>query len=187
MNGLKYANQYCWFDTPPEGQKQSTNRICINGAPSNTEHPGYEYDVWSGSKWVNAFQVQGKPDATADVSISGNLSVAKTLYVKSIEVAGGGAAMANAVRSSPAASTTVVAGTTAAIGGSPLQSGQCTSGVARLSGATSSMVAVASPVSDPGDGFIWQAFVSAANTVTVKVCAIDRGTPRPVAYNVRVQ
>jgi hypothetical protein len=107
MNGLKYANQYCWFDTPLEGQKQSTNRICINGAPSNTEHPGYEYDVWSGSKWVNAFQVQGKPDATADVSISGNLSVAKTLYVKSIEVAGGGAAMATAVRSSPAASTTV--------------------------------------------------------------------------------
>ena len=187
MNGLKFANQYCWFDTPPEGQKQSTNRICINGGPSNTEHPGYEYDVWSGSKWVNAFQMQGKPDATADVSVSGNLTVAKTLYVKSIEVASGGtAAMARAGASSPAPSG-AIAGTTASIGGSPLQAGQCASGVARLSGAASSMVATASPVSDPGDGFIWQAFVSAANTVTVKVCAINHGTPRPVVYNVRVQ
>ncbi|QNI33815.1 hypothetical protein H7849_07830 [Alloacidobacterium dinghuense] len=187
MNGLKFANQYCWFDTPSEGQKQSINRICMNGGPSNNEHPGYEYDVWSGSKWVNAFQVNGKSDATADVSVSGNLTVAKTLYVKSIEVAGGNSAVMHAATSNHASSAAGISGTTAAIGGAPLQSGQCTSGVARLSGVANSMVASASPVSDPGDGFIWQAFVSAANIVTVKVCAIDKGTPKPVAYNVRVQ
>ena len=187
MNGLKYANQYCWFDTPAEGQKQSTNRICLNGGPSNTAHPGYEYDVWSGSKWVNAFQLQGKSDGSADVSVSGNLTVARTLYVKSIEVAGGGAPNLTAARPGPAPVTTFAGGSTAAIGGTALQPGQCSSGLARVSGATGSMVASASPVGDPGDGFVWQAFVSAANTVTVKVCAINRGTPRPVAYNVRAQ
>ncbi len=187
MNGLKYANQYCWFDTPQEGQKQSANRICMNGGPANTAHPGFEYDVWSGSKWVKAFQVQGKPDATADISISGNLSVAKTLYVKAIEVAGAGAGSFNSAKSTSSPSPTGMAGVTTAIGGTLLQPGQCSSGSARLSGATSSMVATASPVSDPGDGFIWQAFVSAANTVIVKVCAIGRGMPKAVAYNVRVQ
>jgi len=187
MNGLKYANQYCWFDTPTEGQKQSMNRICMNGGPTNSTHSGYEYDVWSGSKWANAFEVQGKADSTADVSISGNLSVAKTLYVKAIEVAGGGAAALNAGRTVPAQSSASTTGVTAAIGGNPLQPGQCSSGLARVPGATSSMVAAASPASDPGDGFVWQAFVSAPNTATVKVCAINKGTPRQVVYNVRVQ
>ena len=153
MNGLKYANQYCWFDTPAEGQKQSTNRICMNGGPANGTHSGYEYDVWSGSKWVNAFEVQGKPDSTTDVSVSGNLSVGKTLYVKAIEVAGGGAAALNAAKSAPAQRVaTAAAGVTAAIGGTPLQPGQCSSGLTRVPGATASMVASASPVSDPGDG-----------------------------------
>jgi hypothetical protein len=187
MNGLQYANQYCWFDTPTEGQKQSTNRICMNGGPSNSEHPGYEYDVWSGGKWINAFQVQGKQDATADLSVSGNLSVAKTLYVKAIQVTGGGAANLNAAKPGPAQNSALLSGTTSAIGGTLLQPGQCSTGSTRLAGATNSMVASASPVGNPGDGFIWQAFVSAADTVTVKVCAIARGTPQPVAYNVRAQ
>jgi hypothetical protein len=186
MNGLQYANQYCWFDTPPEGQKQSTNRICMNGGPSNTAHSGYEYDVWSGSKWVNAFEVTGKSDGTADVSVSGNLTVGKTLYVKSIAVANS-ATNLNALKSNTPQTSSVASGTTAAIGGAPLQAGQCAAGTARVAGVTASMVATTSPESDPGDGFTWQAYVSAANTVTVKVCALSRGTPRPVAYNVRVQ
>jgi len=186
MNGLKFANQYCWFDTPPAGEKQSTNRICINGGPSNTVHPGYEYDVWSGSKWVNAFLVQGKPDNTADVSISGNLSVAKTLYVKSIQVANGANGL-GAMSSNAEQPSVVSNGTTGAIGGSMLTAGQCATGQARVAGAKSGMVATTSPESDPGDGFIWQAYISSANAVTVKVCALSRGTPRPVTYSVRVQ
>jgi hypothetical protein len=186
MNGLQYANQYCWFDTPPAGQKQSTNRICMNGGPSNTAHAGYEYDVWSGSKWVNAFEVQGQSDGSADVSITGNLTVAKTLYVKSIAVASGTASL-NALKSSSPPASTLASGTTAAIGGLPLQTGQCIAGMVRVSGITGSMVATTSPAGDPGDGFTWQAYVSAANTVTVKVCAINKGTPKAVPYNVRVQ
>jgi hypothetical protein len=178
MNGIQYANQYCWFDTPAAGQKQSANRICLNGGPSNTAHPGYEYDVWSGSKWVNALQVQGKPDGTADLLVSGNVIAGKGTGGRSPGMVG---------VSNPLPAADPMVGTTGAIGGEPLVPGQCAKGLAQVRGAAGNMVASASPASDPGDGFIWEAYVSAPNTVTVKVCSLEKGVPKPVAYNVRVQ
>ena len=77
-------------------------------------------------------------------------------------------------------------GTTGSIGGSALTAGACTSGTVTVNGATTSMVAEASPVTYPGDGMAWRAYVSAANTVTVSVCADVAGTPTASAYNVRV-
>ncbi len=76
--------------------------------------------------------------------------------------------------------------TTGSIGGSALTAGQCASGGAGIQGVTTSMVALASPVTYPGDGMTWSAYVSAAGTVTVKVCAEVAGTPTASAYNVRV-
>lgn len=85
------------------------------------------------------------------------------------------------------ASTSVgLSGTTSNIGGSALAVGACSSGTVTITGATTSMVAQASPVTYPGDGNVWSAYVSAANTVTVKVCAIVAGTPTASNYNVRV-
>lgn len=75
---------------------------------------------------------------------------------------------------------------TASIGGSLLSAATCTSGTATVAGATTSMVAIASPVTYPGDGIQWQAYVSSANTVTVKVCALALLTPGATVYNVRV-
>jgi hypothetical protein len=80
-----------------------------------------------------------------------------------------------------------LSGTTGNIGGSALTVGQCASGAATVTGATTSMVVQASPQAYPGDGFNWLAYVSASNTVRVKVCAIVAGTPVAAAYNVRVQ
>jgi hypothetical protein len=80
-----------------------------------------------------------------------------------------------------------IAGTTGSIGGGALAAGACTSGTASVTGATTSMVATASPVTYPGDAATWKAYVSAAGTVTVKVCAIVAVTPTASAYNVRVQ
>ena len=48
------------------------------------------------------------------------------------------------------------------------------------------MAVDASPVTYPGDGMAWRAYVSAASTVTVKVCADVAGTPVASTYNVRV-
>lgn len=80
-----------------------------------------------------------------------------------------------------------LAAVTTAIGGSQVNAGACTSSTVTVTGATTSMVAQASPVTFPGAGFQWNAYVSAANTVTVNVCATAAsGTPTATAYNVRV-
>lgn len=79
-----------------------------------------------------------------------------------------------------------LAATTAALGGSALTAGQCVTAAIGVSGATTSMVATASPSSDPGTGFTWDAWVSSANNATVRVCAAAAGTPASVTYNVRV-
>ncbi|KUZ07000.1 hypothetical protein WI28_23040 [Burkholderia diffusa] len=80
----------------------------------------------------------------------------------------------------------VLSGTSASIGGSALGAGSCSSTVVTINGATTSMVAAASPVTDPGGGFFWKAYVSSTNGVTVSVCAAVAGTPAASTYNVRV-
>jgi len=86
------------------------------------------------------------------------------------------------------AQSTQFTGTTPGIGGSSLTAGQCASGTVTISGAATSMSAAVSPATDPGTGFVWEGFVSAASTVTVRVCNVTGGalTPTSSAYNVRV-
>jgi hypothetical protein len=81
-----------------------------------------------------------------------------------------------------------LSGTTSSIGGGSVAGDACTSGTAAVTGATTSMVAITSPVTYPGDGFKWSAQVTSSNTVTVRVCNITNSTATPVAstYNVRV-
>jgi hypothetical protein len=79
-----------------------------------------------------------------------------------------------------------LSGTTGSIGGSALTAGQCASGTASVANSTASMAVAVSPATYPGDGYTWQGYISAAGTVTVKVCAISAGTPTASAYNVRV-
>ena len=81
---------------------------------------------------------------------------------------------------------TELAGSTASLGGSLLTAATYTSGTASVTGATTGMPAVASPVTYPGDGIAWMAYVSAADTVTVKICAIVALTPTASVYRVRV-
>lgn len=76
MVGTKFANSYCWFDTPAVGSSQSLNRICFKGSPGSTSQAGYEYDVWNGSQWTSAFSVVGQTNSTANVTISGTAKIA---------------------------------------------------------------------------------------------------------------
>ena len=80
----------------------------------------------------------------------------------------------------------ILSGTSSAIGGGSLTAGTCASGTAAVTGATTAMAVVATPVTYPGDGTDWSAYVSAADTVTVKVCALVVVTPVSSNYNVRV-
>lgn len=81
---------------------------------------------------------------------------------------------------------TPLAATTSALGGSALTAGQCVTQAVAVTGAATTMVATASPSSDPGTGFSWEAWVSSANNATVRLCAVAAGTPSSVTYNVRV-
>ncbi len=78
--------------------------------------------------------------------------------------------------------------TTVSIGGSALTAGTCATGTVIVPGATTSMVAFASPVKHPGAAFFWNAYVSSTNTVTVSVCTnlAAGGTPMESTYNIRV-
>jgi hypothetical protein len=78
--------------------------------------------------------------------------------------------------------------TSTSIGGSSVSAGQCASGTVSVTGATTSMAVKATPVADPGASFIPWAFVSSANTVTVRVCNFTStsATPTATTYNVRV-
>ena len=76
--------------------------------------------------------------------------------------------------------------TSASIGGGALLAGACASTATTVTGATVGMAVVATPNTYPGDGNIWSAYVSAASTVTVKVCAIVAMTPTASTYNIRV-
>ncbi len=82
--------------------------------------------------------------------------------------------------------STVSSGTTGTIGGSLLVAGACTSGTVAVINSTTAMAVSASPVTYPGDGAYWLAYVSTNGTVTVKVCAAVMTTPTASNYNVRV-
>jgi len=79
-----------------------------------------------------------------------------------------------------------LAGVTGSIGGAPITS-SCATGTVTITGAATSMVAAASPVTAPG-AFAIYANVSATNTVTVSVCnpTAVAATPAATTYNVRV-
>lgn len=78
-------------------------------------------------------------------------------------------------------------GTTGSIGGSALAAGACSTGtVGALIGAASGMGATATPAADPGANYYNKALVTAANTVTVSVCAVTAGTPAATTYRVVV-
>jgi hypothetical protein len=83
--------------------------------------------------------------------------------------------------------------TTASIGGSPLALGTCASTDVAIPGATTTMVPVTvasdkgAPGFSPGGAFQVSAQVTAPGTVTVNVCAVIAGTPRPSTYIVALQ
>lgn len=106
--------------------------------------------------------------------------------------AGGTTSTVNGTLATPALtvnSTSVLpnlSGTSGSIGGSALAAGACTSGTVAVANSATSMAVVATPATYPGDGIFWHGYVSAAGTVTVKVCATIAATPTASAYNVRV-
>jgi len=84
MVGTKFANSYCWFDTPAVGSTQSLNRVCFRGSPGSASQPGYEYDVWNGTTWVAAFNLTGQSNATANLFVTGAARVGGAFAAASV-------------------------------------------------------------------------------------------------------
>lgn len=74
----------------------------------------------------------------------------------------------------------------ASIGGGALLAGACASTTVTITGVVVTDVIDATPQTFPGDGTIWFAYRSAADTVTVEVCAIIAITPTASTYNILV-
>ncbi|HEV1286557.1 MAG TPA: hypothetical protein VNU44_14645 [Bryobacteraceae bacterium] len=64
--------------------------------------------------------------------------------------------------------------------------GTCVQNVTAVTGATTGMAVVASPVSTPGAGAVWSAFVSSAGNVTINECAVATSAGGSIAFNIRV-
>lgn len=77
-------------------------------------------------------------------------------------------------------------GTSASLGGGALLEGACASNTTTVTGAATTMAAVVTPNTYPGDGSAWSGQVTSANTVTTRVCAIVALTPTASTYNIRV-
>lgn len=117
------------------------------------------------------------------LSDTGNLTLGTPL---SISQGGTGATTTAAALTSLGAASAPLSATTVSIGGAALVAGACASATTTVTGATTAMVVNTSPTTYPGDGNIWESYISAANTVITKVCAIVAGTPVASTYNVRV-
>ena len=78
-------------------------------------------------------------------------------------------------------------GTSPSIGGTTLLAGNCVvSAGVTITGVTTAMVVAVSPVSNSVAGTYWDGYVSAPNTVIVRVCAAVASTPTASVYNIRV-
>lgn len=77
-------------------------------------------------------------------------------------------------------------GTTISFGNAILLAGACTSTPTTVAGATTGMTVTSDPVTYPGDGVVYESYVSSANVITTKACAIVGLTPTASVYNLRV-
>jgi hypothetical protein len=83
--GHQFAGSTCNYDTPAAGQTHSTYRFCMKGGPSNTAtNAGWEYDIWNGTSWVNAFGITGQSNSTANLQVTGATEVQGALTASSI-------------------------------------------------------------------------------------------------------
>jgi hypothetical protein len=64
--------------------------------------------------------------------------------------------------------------------------GTCVQNTTAVTGAATTMAVAVSPVSTPGVGAQWSAFVSSAGNVTINECAVALSAGGTIAFNIRV-
>jgi hypothetical protein len=74
--GTQFQSSNCSYDVPNTSQTHAMNRFCLKGMSGNS---GWEYDVWNGSSWVNAFGISGQSNSTANMQTTGSAEVQGSL------------------------------------------------------------------------------------------------------------
>lgn len=77
-------------------------------------------------------------------------------------------------------------GSSASLGGGALSAGACATNTTTVTGATTAMVVSVTPVTYPGDAAVWSGYVSSADTITTRVCAVVNVTPTASVYRIAV-
>lgn len=62
----------------------------------------------------------------------------------------------------------------------------CVQNATAVTGATTGMTVLISPVSTPGVGAVWSGFVSSANNITINECAVATSAGGTIAFNIVV-
>jgi hypothetical protein len=198
MSGMQYQNLYCLFDTPAVDGGPVMNRFCTGGGPSNTATSsvgyggGIEYDSWSGTNWINLFKVYGLNGAgtmstgaaatfgsTVNVSgatnVSGALVAGSTANVAGTLTAAGAAKVGGSLTASIVNNTITVDGLTYTTLGAAWN--------AAVAAATSTghnqtiwlgpgTYAIASTMSEPGNGACVNVIGSAGTTMGANVASV---------------
>lgn len=136
---------------------------------------GSETGHWELDSLLSGTMVKGIGCAGYSCDLPGSLAVDTSLSV------GGKAVVVASQLPLPATTSVITVGALAA--------GTCyVSAAVAVSGATTSMAAVASPQAALGSGFTWSAWVDAAGSVKFTVCnaTLSALTPTATAWNVRV-
>jgi hypothetical protein len=160
----------------------STNSYCVSGSLGNNST---DTVVASNAVKLNGSQSLTGVQGTTGTKIAAATGSFTSGNLRSTDANG------NSVDSGLAVSgvqAKLLSGTSSRIGGSALTAGTCASTTVTVAGAATSMSVLATPTTYPGDAFDWKAYVSSANTVTIKVCTnlAAGGTPTSSTYNVRV-
>ena len=188
----------------------NTSGICQNITPGIVPNPqtGTTYPIVCGDR--GKFLTFNNASAIA-VSIVSSASCGSNFYFN-FSVIGAGAATFTPTTSSINGGSTLIAlggqsgyctsdntnyrcvingfssATSGSIGGAIVGAG-CDTGTVTINGIGTGAHwhATANPNGDPGNGISWGAYVSGANTVTVKVCSAITVTPTSLTYEVTVQ
>jgi hypothetical protein len=83
-------------------------------------------------------------------------------------------------------SSPIFYGSTGPIGGAEIAAGGCFTGNATVTGAVVDMPVLVTPRTFPGNGSYWEGFVSAPDTVTVKLCSTLAGALPATVFDVSV-
>jgi hypothetical protein len=72
-NGHQFLDSSCWYDSGSSQSPHAGNRFCMKGGSQFAQgNAGWEYDIWNGHQWIDAFSISGSEQGAASLNVTGN-------------------------------------------------------------------------------------------------------------------